>query len=550
MLTVRRALKIGGLASSKLVAGCEGLDNEIHSVDVIEVPDIRDWIKPNELGVTSGYAIRGNSQAQERLVRVMAENKAAALAVKPGRYLGGPMPKVMINAANETGLPLIEVPIDIPYTQITLPILSAILNEQTSRLQYESHIHGVLLKCVIENQGIESIAQTVSQIVGSPVCILDQSGRILTSSNENFDCVRIRTFLEENFYRLGMDKNRKEGAFTGFAISLGDLLCIPAFGKGGVLGYLIVDRSEQGELNVFEETALREAVTVIVLELTKHRIVQEAETTVKRRFLLEHGLPQVVTGVQSQDRAKLLELDFADPYVVIVVKARKQFGESSSAPTKFWSRERLDSMLNWVKGPETMQWLPVFLDRGKDELILLCSGVDCIGEGRLSEYAIEALQRLRREISLSVGIETLLGVSRVHMGKNSFPAAAEEARKAITIGNSFMTSDGILLCQDMAVYEFLSNVDRDVQAQFAIDNLSSLLNQDANPELIKTLTVFLQCGGQVAQAARKLFIHRNTLNYRLDKISSLLGCDVRKAKNRFRLGLALMAGYLSGVVPK
>ncbi len=550
MLTVRCALKIGGLASSKLVAGHQGLDNEICSVDIIEVPDIRDWIEPNELGVTCGYAIRENSQAQELLIRAMAENNAAALAVKPGRYLGGSMPKVMIDAANETGLPLIEVPVDIPYVQITLPILSQILNEQASRLQYESHVHGVLMQCVIENQGIESIARTTSRIVGSPVLILDQNGRPLTSCNGNLDHKRIRTFLKENFCLLGPDNNEEESISTGFDVYLGDLLCIPAIGKGGVLGYLIVDRSKQGELNVFEETALKEAVTVIVLELTKHRIIQETETNLKRQFLLEHGLPQLVTSAQSQDRAKLSELDFADPYVVIVAKLYKESDKSSSGHTKLWSNERLDSMLDWVKEPEVMQWLPVFLDEGKDELTLLCSRVDCAGEGRLSEYTMKSIRHLRREISLSIGVETLFGVSKVHIGTKYFEAAAEEARKAIDIGQSVAISDKVLPYQDMAVYEFISNVDTDIRAQYATANLSPLLSEDSNPDFITTLAVFLQCGGQVTEASRKLYIHRNTLNYRLEKISQLLGCDVKEASNQFRLRLALMAGYLSGVVQR
>jgi len=144
----------------------------------------------------------------------------------------------------------------------------------------------------------------------------------------------------------------------------------------------------------------------------------------------------------------------------------------------------------------------------------------------------------------------LLGVSRIHVGIDSYASAVDEARKAARIGNSCIFTEGVMLAQDTAIYEFIDNIDRDTQARFAEDNLKQLIGQDGNPELIKTLAVFLYCGGQISEAAERLFIHRNTLNYRLDKISALLGCDVRQPRNRSRLEIALVAACLSGVIPR
>ncbi len=548
MVTVRHALKMGGLASSKLVAGYQGLDNKIFSVDIIEVPDFQDWARPNVLAVTCGYAVRDDTQSQKGLVLAMAQSKAAALAVKPGRFLGESMPEVMIRAADEKGLPLIEVPVDIPYTKITLPVLSAILNEQVSRLQYASSIHEILIRSVIENQGIESIAETVSHLVGSQAYIVDLWGRPLAFSHGAPDHARIKSFLRKKSYLSSLEKTDGVPNSVGFGSCIDDFLCIPAVGKGGVLGYLILDRDKQREFSVFEETAFKESVTVIVLELTKRQIIQETEMNMKRRFLQEHGFAQIANSAQAVNRALLLGLSFDVPYVVIVAKAQEAHDESGSGCTQVWSKERLESVLDWVKVPEVMQWLPISLDRGKDELTLLCSGVDCAGEGRLSEFTINGLRRFRKNASLSIGTNMLFGVSRVHTGTRSFTLAEEEARKAIAYGYLDAISDRVFFYHDMTTYEFINHIGTDMQARFARDNLQLLLNEAQNLDLVKTLRVFLQCGGQVTQTAKSLFIHRNTLNYRLEKISSLLGCDVKDVNNRFRLKLAFLAGLLSGVV--
>lgn len=541
LLTVRRALKIGGLAKSGLVAGHQGLDNEIHSVDVIEVPDIRDWIKPNELAVTSGFC--GERQQARSLVRDMAENKAAALAVKTGRYLGDTIPEVMIAAAKEAGFPLIEVPADIPYTEITLPIISAILNEHAYRFQYESYIRGMLQKCVIENRGIGALANTIAEIVGSPTCIVSHDGRLLASCRKHLEHRNIKALLDQSRKQSG---SVTDGSLPGTWFE--DLLCVPACGKGGILGYLIVDRSKQGPLDVFEETALREAVTVVVLELTKHRIVQEAETTLKRR-LLEYSLAHLQTDLLLPDIQELPGFVFKEPYAAILVKPRQHARLAADRGRWLTARKCLE-LVKCSERPSVGSWLPVFVDRERDEVIMVWSGIGTPDSNMISDQCVAELQRLQRCLCRNAGIEMLLGVSRIHVGIDSYASAVDEARKAARIGNSCIFTEGVMLAQDTAIYEFIDNIDRDTQARFAEDNLKQLIGQDGNPELIKTLAVFLYCGGQISEAAERLFIHRNTLNYRLDKISALLGCDVRQPRNRSRLEIALVAACLSGVIPR
>ena len=50
---------------------------------------------------------------------------------------------------------------------------------------------------------------------------------------------------------------------------------------------------------------------------------------------------------------------------------------------------------------------------------------------------------------------------------------------------------------------------------------------------------YIECGGNMAAAAQKLFIHRNTLRYRLDSIQRLLGAGWDEADNVFKLWIAL-----------
>ncbi|MGB9868088.1 MAG: PucR family transcriptional regulator ligand-binding domain-containing protein, partial [Bacillota bacterium] len=99
-VTVRQALTIGGLTRARPVAGLSGLDRVIKYVDIMEVPDFASWVRPNEFIITCAYAIKDNPNAQVELVHHLARCNAAALAVKPGRFLGS-MPEAMVQAAEE-----------------------------------------------------------------------------------------------------------------------------------------------------------------------------------------------------------------------------------------------------------------------------------------------------------------------------------------------------------------------------------------------------------------------------------------------------------------
>ena len=63
MLTVREAMKTGGLSKCRLLAGEAGLDNAITCVDCMEVPNIEPWLRSGELLITTGYALRDDENA-------------------------------------------------------------------------------------------------------------------------------------------------------------------------------------------------------------------------------------------------------------------------------------------------------------------------------------------------------------------------------------------------------------------------------------------------------------------------------------------------------
>ena len=68
-------------------------------------------------------------------------------------------------------------------------------------------------------------------------------------------------------------------------------------------------------------------------------------------------------------------------------------------------------------------------------------------------------------------------------------------------------------------------------------------------ELVRTLETFLDADGNVAKTSEKLFTHRHTVRYRLERVKELTGLDVSSTDGRERLSLGLKAMRVLGIVP-
>lgn len=131
MLTVREALSLGRLQEGNVIAGEKGLARVVNYIDILEVPDISTWLKEDELILTTGYAIKDKPDMQVKLVEELARVEGAGIIIKLHRFMDS-IPEIMIKKANELNLPIIQLPSDIPYIDITHVIMREILLRQNN----------------------------------------------------------------------------------------------------------------------------------------------------------------------------------------------------------------------------------------------------------------------------------------------------------------------------------------------------------------------------------------------------------------------------------
>lgn len=151
-ITVREALRLRSLRRARILAGANGLERVIGSVNVMEVPDILPFVKEHELLLTTAYPIRDDPSALERLVPELAKRDLAAIAIVRRAFLRE-IPAPALARADELGLPVLELPEQASFNEIMAEVFARLLDRQAMQLRMRRYEAALLDEIVSDRAG-------------------------------------------------------------------------------------------------------------------------------------------------------------------------------------------------------------------------------------------------------------------------------------------------------------------------------------------------------------------------------------------------------------
>lgn len=161
----------------------------------------------------------------------------------------------------------------------------------------------------------------------------------------------------------------------------------------------------------------------------------------------------------------------------------------------------------------------------------------------LSREMQQRLENLARTEHLRIG------VSNLFFRIENFAKRYAQAMCALELAARLHTDAAVSLYADYAFYDLLSHTEKpDQSGLYCHPALSILSRYDhaAKTDLYHTLEAFLDCNCSIKDTAQKLFIHRNSLNYRLERIESLTQVDLNSANERFLLEMSYRIDHFMG----
>ncbi|GAA0976507.1 PucR family transcriptional regulator [Acrocarpospora macrocephala] len=523
-VAVGEVLGVSTLAGARLIAGKGGLDRIVQRLNVMEVPDILAWVKPNELLLTTGYPLRNTPQSLGRLVADLDERGLSALAIKLGRYLDE-LPEEMVEQADRLNFPLILLPNDVGFDDILNQVLTDILNRQAATLARAEEAHRALVQIILAGGGLREVTAEVAGLLDVAVAAVDVGGHVLASAGgaEQVAMLREAYVLSANL-STSPEPTRTDAA-DPLVRADGHYAVVPIVAGGHHHGR-IAAFSQAGTLRDSDIRILERAATVAALVVTK----QEAVTAVESKYRADF-LRDVLTGrggTRIAERAKAFGWDLERPVSVLVAELDPESDERTA-------QDRL--LAAWQASVRRHDPRGAVAGFSHEVVAIVGSGVDT---ARLTSAASATFA----DCTFSTGM------SRIAPGAEALADAYGQALKAARVGRQLHGPGAVAHFDQLGVYRLLSLVSDTTELHsFVRETLGALAGDDdaENADLRRTLHVLLETNLNVAETARRLHFHYNTLRYRIGKLERMLGNFTEDAHLRLNLTLALHVLNMRGI---
>lgn len=152
----------------------------------------------------------------------------------------------------------------------------------------------------------------------------------------------------------------------------------------------------------------------------------------------------------------------------------------------------------------------------------------------------QLVQALDDTLSNEVNNKACLGVGGIKNGLNGVRDSFVEAQEAINLGLMQQTTGRVFMFHQLLLERFLQQVPRDIRRRFYELAYTDSIKKVMTDEIVDTIVKFFENNLNLSEASRKLYIHRNTLIYRLDKIQKATGLDLRTFDDAVLLKIILM----------
>jgi sugar diacid utilization regulator len=283
-------------------------------------------------------------------------------------------------------------------------------------------------------------------------------------------------------------------------------------------------------------------VTMIASEVERVRAPERVSETAAADFLRAVLHRELTAREELLGRAKELALDVQDGASMIVARAHPQ------SPTDDGWRGRVRAVAERGARAVVNRSIAALSERdgilGAEVLVLVPGG----GEATAARAADGVLREMEAALA---GYTFALGRSRIAADPAELPRAASEALLAANVAEG--AGDVVALAfEQTGAYRLLLSTMSENPAElqrFYAETVEPLVAYDEQyeTELVRTLETFLEADGNVAGTAQRLFTHRHTIYYRLERVRELSGLDVSSSDGREKLSLGLKAMRVLGL---
>lgn len=524
-ITVADCLKLPALQEAAVIGGSNGLNKIVTAVSVLEYSEVsvlkKDLFIGNELLITAFVSVKDNVEKQCEVLRRLGEVGVVALVLY---YVGIFVPKVddkLIKTADELNLPLIIMPknrFDYRYGEVISEVLETIFKDQSKETYFVPSMLDRISQLPERHCTISSVLRMLSDRLRYSLLLADKNMNPVAEASWpmgiQWNCNEII-----GAYKTNITYTPEENTFR-----------YNHEGSDVFVAHASILLKKQSNMHLFaiasnekpKESLMAQAAELIHLYMNFWKnsfSIQSADEIIKAILTDEPLLMRLI--------AKEMHINTKSIHTMWVLKERNKTDENDLKQRNI--RRTLLAKLFLQQSHKL-----VLADTYEDDVILFMDDLPYAElESGIIEDFFESLNEPRQELVLACfsGLNDTREASEVYLMLQEcwntigiiYPNLSVIGRNELFFAKR---------CKDIMENE------RSLAAQY-MKPLEMLKSRDKSGDLIKTLCVFLlDAGGNMQETGKLMYLHKNTIKYRICTIKETIGSDITKMPGYYDLYLA------------
>ena len=516
-IKVRDILELKPFTGATIVAGEGGLDRNINCVSLIEVPESMDWFKRDELYITAFYSMRDNIARQKATLQKINQCKAAGICYID-LYVYDLDTKIKEFADNNK-IPIIRVPHAVPYSSMISAIMGKILQKKNMEILYSYQFKDKILK-LFKTGSLDEFFNVLEGLIGNPIIYIKKDGIITSQAVMDIPRKEIDDIVAS--VKAGNGKGVYE--YSTYNIRVGgynEKLVVINLRNDSLIGKTV--NTDYTVDHIIE-------VSRLVLSFHRHSSILADENKDKlannlfNTLLKEHSTDEEISKILAET-----DLLLKNRFIAVI------FSSDST------SKNSLSLLKNGIYGVFHYKEAIVF---NKNNMIIVLLSTDkttneikeriLVAFSGLQNYSAGSLLNNKDDCEDNLYI----AIGSVAENIRDFRTSYKNALEALEVITRLGLSNTICSFEDVCIFSILTKNKYDKTIGLFINNILHNLLKKEHKVYLDTLYNYLNLNEDRYRTAEKMNIHYNTVKYRIDKASGLLGVDF--GTNKYLVYLALV----------
>ncbi|MUV38283.1 Purine catabolism regulatory protein [Lentibacillus sp. JNUCC-1] len=542
MKTLNDLFILEGMKECDVLAGHRGLNRNVQFVNISDTPDVIHFLDEHHLLLSTCYAFQNDPQKMCDLIQQMHDMNCSGLIIKVNRFLKQ-LPEEVKLLADDLAFPIIDLPTARTLGDLSRHILNYLNDHESEQLYYALHVQKEFSDMMLKEYTTNALVEHLGHFLVRPTLLLNHRGETIAKSHH----FRPKEMLELQEKMIGMIQSNLSAARAGQTFTFKEdehppFTTFPIQTKRRYSSILVILDSLTLPYPS-SQMAIEQAGNVISFTLIKEQAINENARLLKNNFFADLIEKRIHSEEEIISRANYYGLQENLHSVCMICTVDK---DTKSYETLQLYEKKIGELHNYI------------YDQLEDEIAHSNISATLFTKETYFVMILQFPRYTDKEIALvenfAKTIQTNMdqthtisfGISYPFHPLSNMSSAYHEAAEAISYGQNMHMKEFIYFYKAKEIKELLATIPKqDLKALY-----SSTLKDLAYPktkedqELLKTVEVYLNCQCEISEASRKLYVHRNTVKYRIKKVEELLNCTLHDPVNSLRIRVALVIGNI------